>query len=151
MLDVLMQLFLLNLIEGFMCVFICVNLNRNVAVSKFVLAWGLCTFTVGIYPMLISIPVLLQLIFCAVNAYIISSIFDLKYMECLKRLLILGFVIMLLCEVMTYIVVLNVFNFNAFTLQVDTMQKFIYGLPTRVIELLLIYTFKRTVDIYEKQ
>jgi hypothetical protein len=128
-----MQFFLLNAIEGFMCVYICVNLNKNVTVSKFVLAWFLCTLTIYVYPIIIGIPIFVQLVSCIVNAFIISSIFGLKYKECVKRIFILYFIILLLIDMLGYFISVNLFSFNPVK-EEDIFSIVKYSSPVRLIE-----------------
>lgn len=149
MLDLFGQLILLNAVEGFMCIFICINLNRNVAVSKFISAWVLCTLTIYLYPIMIPVPIIGQVISCIVNAYIVSRIFEMDYKFCIKRIAILYFVITLLCEVATYIISVQLLKFNPYTSSVDTIHKFLMGIPIRISELLLIYFYKKVVESYE--
>lgn len=149
MLDVLMQFVLLNLIEGFMCVFICVNLNRNVAVSKFVLAWFLCTLTIYLYPIMIPIPIMGQIVSCMVNAFIISSIFELDYKSCVRRIVILYFLILLLCDMIWYFISVNIFDFNPVK-ETNIFNILKLSIPVRLVEILLIFLYKKVADVYEK-
>jgi hypothetical protein len=144
-----MQFFLLNAIEGFMCVYICVNLNKNVTVSKFVLAWFLCTFTIYVYPIIIPMPVIPQILACMVNIYIISNMYNLNILKCVLNIFVVYFVIGLVCDISYYALAVKMFNFNPL-FEASILKVFLYSLPMRIAQLLLIFLYKKVVDIYEK-
>lgn len=104
-----------------------------------------CLTTIYLYPLIIPIPVLPQILMTVVNAYVISKIFELDFKFCLKRLIILCFGIVLIMEAIYYFVVCNYFNVN-FYMSSDIISRFIITLPFRLVEFILIYCYKKVSD-----
>lgn len=148
MVNVLQEIVLLNLIEAIMTVYIVIDFRKYGKLQ--VLFALLCSlFVIYVYPIMIPLPVLPQILMLLVNAYVLSKIFELDFKFCLKRIAILYFGITLVCEAGFFAITKSIFNVNPFV-ESSNINRFLYGIPIRIIELILILFYKKVSDIYEK-
>lgn len=107
-----------------------------------------CLTTIYLYPLIIPIPVLPQILMTVVNAYVLSKIFELDFKFCLKRVAVLCFGIALISEAVYYMMVKTIGIIDIFNMNV-ILDRFLYAIPIRIVELTVIYLYKKVSDKYE--
>lgn len=116
---------------------------KSLAKGKLFLAWFLITTCIYFCPIVMfGIPIITQITMIISTAYIIHKIFDLKLKKCIIDCAVMVFIIMLLSEFLWFILMRNFININIYE-TLNIIQKFIFGLGARFIELTLIYLYKK--------
>lgn len=142
----ILETILLAGFEALLFMLITLGFNlKSLARDRLVLTWiALSLIIKGCQVFLFGIPIITQLSSVVLCSLVISIIHRIKFTECLKKCLILVFCIMLVSELIWYVVLASFINLDIYT-TLNVLQKFIYGLVCRILELSLIYLYIKGV------